>query len=276
MNLQLTDLTNKLIELLFQLVFAAISFFILYGITRVAQRTVARLVRRSRSEVAEPLSLALSRIIGVGGIVLAISVALAVMGLNLTALMAGLGLTSVALGFALKDTIEQAITGTLLLIQRPFKIGDLIEVENVEGVVVDIAIRTTNLRTADGIHVLVPNNKVWQGVVRNKSYFPGRRFTLTLGINYENDLPATHRALLKAVRDTPGVLADPEPVVSFDAFDAATIRTVIRYWAGSAHNTFETIADLQNAVSRSVIDQARADNIRMPIPIQLPPATDAA
>jgi len=276
MDLLLTELSAKLIGLLIQLALAAVLFIIINAFTRFAQRAVERLVRRARSDVAGPLSLALSRIISVGGFVLAGSTALAIMGVNLTALMAGLGLTSVALGFALKDTVEQAITGTLLLIQRPFKIGDLIEVENVEGVVVDIAIRTTNLRTADGIHVLVPNNKVWQGVVRNKSYFPGRRFSFTLGINYENDLPTTHRVLLNAVRGTPGVLANPEPTVSFEAFDPTTIRVVIRYWASSANTDLDTIASLQTAVTRNVIDLARAENIRMPISIQLPPAADAA
>ena len=269
MTITLDNLGNKLIELFFQLVAAAVFFIIIYAITRVLQRTMQKVVLRSKSDVAMPLNLALTRIISVGGLVLAVTVALAVLGVNITALMAGLGLTSVALGFALKDTIEQAITGTFLLIQRPFKIGDVIEVEGVEGMVVDIAIRTTNLRTFDGVHVLVPNNKVWQGVVRNKTYFPGRRITLTLGVNYENDLPAVHRAILDAVKATPGVLDEPEPTVSFEAFDATTIRTLVRYWVSSGWSGQPNLDALQTAVARNVMERARAENIRMPIPIQL-------
>ena len=105
---------------------------------------------------------------------------LSTMGVDIGALVAALGLTSLAVGLALKDTIENAITGVLLLIQRPFKVGDVIKVSDVTGTVADVAIRTTNIKTFDGLHVLIPNRHVYNEVITNWTYYPTRRVTVTV------------------------------------------------------------------------------------------------
>ena len=115
---------------------------------------------------------ALSRVIAIVGITLSLLTALSTMGVDINALIAALGLTSLAIGLALKDTIENAITGVLLLIQRPFKVGDVIQVASVTGTVADVAIRTTKIKSVDGLHVLIPNRHVYDAVITNWSYYP--------------------------------------------------------------------------------------------------------
>jgi small-conductance mechanosensitive channel len=261
----LYDLPPKVLNLLFSVIVALIVFFIGYKLTRWAERYSEVVVKRAQPNDNDLLVRAIRRIVFIGGLGGTAIVALGMLGVNVSALIAGLGLTSAALAFALKDTIEQAITGVVLLFQRPFKVGDIIEVEGVEGVVEDISIRTTNIKTFDGLQVLVPNNRVYQGIIRNKSHYASRRGMLTMGIAYENDLTAAHATILQAVSNTPGVLADPAPNVSFEAFEINGLRAAIRYWFEPA--TTDGLK-LQTTIMESVMIATSGQGIRIPQPAQ--------
>ncbi|HMN26515.1 MAG TPA: mechanosensitive ion channel family protein [Caldilineaceae bacterium] len=229
-----------------RLVLAAIVVWGGFWLIRRTQVVVRRLVRRAEPADLVLLEALFARGIQIIGVALIVIAALAILGVNVSTLLASLGLTSLVLGFALKDIIEQTVTGILLLLIQPFHIGDVIEVEGIEGEVTAIGLRTTDLRTSDGIHVLIPNNKVYQSIIRNKTRYPARRYTLTLGFGYATDVKQAHQLLLDAVRAVPQVLADPPPSVSFEAFDEATIRAVVRYWlaqdadTGAAHTAVAT------------------------------------
>lgn len=245
----IAELPIRIIGFVIQLVLAALLFWIILWITRFLQGVARKFLKRTRPDESEVLDKAIGRIIYIAGVTLAAFTALALLGINVSTLLASLGITSLVLGFALKDTIEQAISGTLLLFQRPFKVGDVIEIDNVEGVVTDVDIRTTNLRTLDGVHVLIPNNRVFQAVIRNKSHYKARRFEMTLTISTNNDLAGANRAMLAAVTTVPGVLAEPAPSVAFDNFTDSAVRTVVRYWVDT------TMSDAQatrNAVTRAI------------------------
>lgn len=218
-------------------------------LTRLTQRWVVRILERAHAEQAAVLSAAFGRIVLLTGLVLTIALTLAVLGVNIGALVAGLGLTSVALGFALKDTIEQAITGMLLLLQQPFRVGDVVQIDDVEGRVTEVGIRTTALRTVDGIHVLIPNNTVYQSVIRNKSRYPARCHALSFSLAAGTDLSAAHRALMDAARSAPGVLADPPPEVSFEGFSESGIRAVLRYWVVSTQSKLPAQSELTQALA---------------------------
>jgi small conductance mechanosensitive channel len=249
--------------LLQRLLVGLIVFAIGYGLTRLMQVVVVRAVHRTPAGAT--VEHALSRVIGISGITLAFLTALATMGIDIGALVAALGLTSLAIGLALKDTIENAITGVLLLIQRPFKVGDVIKVSDVMGTVADVAIRTTNIKTLDGLHVLIPNRHVYNEVITNWSYYPTRRVTLTVGVAYETDLARAYRVLSEAVAAAPGVLAEPAVQVSFEGFDESSIRMVFRFWI--EWQTTSPI-DIQTQVTQVILDVARREGINIPFPIR--------
>ena len=207
LNQDLNEALTAAPLLLERLIIGLLVFLAGYAITRLIQYLVVRAVRRTPGGIA--VEHALSRVIAIVGITLSLLTALSTMGVDINALIAALGLTSLAIGLALKDTIENAITGVLLLIQRPFKVGDVIQVGSVTGTVADVAIRTTKIKSVDGLHVLIPNRHVYDAVITNWSYYPTRRVTMTVGVAYETDLARAYRALSEAVTATPGVLAEP-------------------------------------------------------------------
>lgn len=249
--------------LLQRLLIGLLVFAIGYAITRLLQYLVVRAVRRTPGGTT--VEHALSRVIGIAGVTLAFLTALSTMGVDIGALIAALGLTSLAIGLALKDSIENAITGVLLLIQRPFKVGDVIKVSDVIGTVSDVAIRTTNIKTFDGLHVLIPNRHVYNEVITNWTYYPTRRVTMTVGVAYETDLALAYRALSEAVSATPGVLAEPALLASFEGFDDSSIRMVFRFWIEWQTTS---LFDIQTHVTQAIMDAARRAGINIPFPIR--------
>lgn len=260
----IADLPIRILGWLIQIAIAALLFWIILQVTRMLQRTAHNVLKRARPDDSDVLDKAIGRIIYIAGVASAIFTALAVLGINVTTLLASLGITSLVLGFALKDTIEQAISGTLLLFQRPFKVGDVIEIDNVEGVVTDVDIRTTNMRTFDGVHVLIPNNRVFQAVIRNKTHYKARRFEMPLTISTNNDLAVANRALLAAVASVPGVLADPAPAVAFDNFTDSAVRTVVRYWVDTTRGDAQAT---RNAVTRALTSAIAGAGITSAYPV---------
>ena len=250
-------------QLVQQLLIGLVVFALGYTITRVIQYLVVRAVRRTPGGVT--VEHAVSRIIGITGVTLTLLTALSTMGVDINALIAALGLTSLALGLALKDTIENAITGVLLLIQRPFKVGDVIKVSDVLGTVAEVAIRTTNIKTFDGLHVLIPNRHVYNEVITNWTYYPTRRVTMTVGVAYETDLAHAYRVLSEAVAGAAGVLAEPALLVSFEGFDESSIRMVFRFWI--EWQTTSPI-DIQTQMTQVIMDVARRESINIPFPIR--------
>ena len=249
--------------LLERVVVGLLVFALGYVITRLTQYLVVRAVRRTPGGAT--VEYALSRVIFIAGITLSLLTALATIGVDINALIAALGLTSLALGLALKDTIENTITGVLLLIQQPFKVGDVIKVGDVTGTVADVAIRTTNVKTFDGLHVLVPNRQVYNEIITNWTYYPTRRVTVTVGVAYDTDLARAYRVLSAAVAAAPGVLADPPLQVSFESFDATSIRMVFRFWI--EWQTTSPI-DIQTQMTQVIMDVARREGIGLPITVR--------
>jgi len=260
---ELTSLADSVTVALPRVVLGLLVFLIGFLATRLIQRAAVRAIQRTPAGLA--VERLIARVIAVVGITLAVLGALATMGVNVQAALAALGLTGLAVGLALKDTIENAITGVLLLIQHPFKVGDIIKVGDVMGVVSDVAIRTTNIKTSDGLHVLIPNRQVYNGVITNWTYYPTRRITVTIGVPYDTDLPKAYRVLKEAVVSAPGVLAEPAPLIAFEAFDDSSIRMVFRFWIDwQATNPM----DAQTAVTQAIMDAARREGIDIPFPIR--------
>lgn len=261
---QVQDVVDAAPLLLQRLIIGLLVFAVGYLVTRLVQLLVVRALRRTPGGVT--VEHALSRVIAVVGITLSLLTALSTIGVDINALIAALGLTSLAIGLAIKDTIENTITGVLLLIQRPFKVGDIIKVSDVMGTVSDVAIRTTNVRTFDGLHVLIPNRHVYNEIITNWSYYPQRRVTMTVGVAYETDLARAYRVLSEAIAAAAGVLAEPASSVSFEGFDESSIRMVFRFWI--EWQTTDAV-ELQTELTRVIMDVARREGISIPVPVRM-------
>ena len=141
-----------------------------------------------------------------------------------------LGLSSVAIGFAFQDIFKNFLAGVLILLQEPFRLGDQIIVDDYEGTVEEISLRSTKIVTYQGERVLIPNAVVFTNPVQVLTAQKQRRTDLEIGVDYNTPLPFAIEVLHKAVCQVEGVLSEPAPEVDGLAFGESSIDFVVRYW----------------------------------------------
>ncbi len=179
----------------------------------------------------------LSRLVGriVFGLVLAFGLVYALnqVGVSIGPLLGLLGLFGLALALAFQEVLGNFIAGIMLSAQRPFRVGDEIRSSGYEGVVEDVSLRTTTLRTFDGVQVYIPNNEVWTNAIENSTETDLRRTTLALGVGYDDDLDAAQKLILETVTGTDGVAGDPAPQALVHEFGDSSINYAVRFWHAS-------------------------------------------
>ncbi|EYD77503.1 hypothetical protein Rumeso_00928 [Rubellimicrobium mesophilum DSM 19309] len=181
-------------------------------------------------------------------------------------LIAGLGIGSVAIGFAFKDILQNWLAGLLLLIRRPFRVGDEIVVNGYEGRVEWIETRATMIRTYDGRRAIIPNADVFTNAVTVNTAFPKRRSEYLVGIGYGDKIPAAREAILAAIRDLDDVEADPGPDVLAWELAGSSVNLKVRWWTDS-HRT--DVVHVQGRVIEAIKDALDRAGIDMPFPTQV-------
>jgi small conductance mechanosensitive channel len=230
-------------------------------VARVASRAVARASRKADVQIRNLLT----RLVTMTTLVVGAVVALDQVGVNVGGLVAGLGLLGFTLGFALQDIGKNLVSGVLLLVQRPFEIGDNIEVAGYGGTVTDIDVRATSIKAWDGLQVIIPNADVYSNSITNYNTFPPRRGQLTVAVGYEEDLPQVMDIFLDAVRGVPDVLAEPAPAVYCSNLGTSGVEVDTYFWIDQGKSS------MLEATSRAVMalkEAAAAAGINLPYPIQ--------
>jgi len=233
---------------------------------------VAGLVRRAvraycqRRKLDNELTVLFGRVGHWSVIGLATVIALEQVNFNVVAFLAGLGVLGFTVGFALQDIAKNLVAGTLLLLQQPFAIGELIEVKGYAGKVQDISLRATELRTFDGLLVYIPNADVYTSPLTNLSRVPQRRIELSIGVAYNTDLDRATEVALSAIREIPGVIADdPAPQVVFRKFADSAIEFGLYYWFDPA---VMGLFAAQDAGVKAITRAFRETGIVIPYPIR--------
>lgn len=178
-------------------------------------------------------------------------------------LFAGLGIGSVALGFAFKDVLQNLFAGFLILIYRPFNIGDQIKVNDFEGTVEEINVRATKIKTYDGERVVIPNNDLYMDAVLVRTAFPHRRTKIVVGIGYGEDHEQARRILLGVLKDTEGVLEEPAPDVNVYELADSSVNMRLLYWTDSYQSSTRKTADRVVSGVKTALDKA---GIEIPFP----------
>jgi small conductance mechanosensitive channel len=151
-------------------------------------------------------------------------------GVQTTSIIAALGGLALAVGLALQGTLSNVAAGVMILIQRPFRVGEYITAGTVAGTVQGIGLFTTEMLQLDGLYVMVPNNELWNKAVVNHSRMPTRRFELVVTIGYEDDLKAARDAMLALAVADPRTLDEPAPVAFIAGLTDAGVRVGVRAW----------------------------------------------
>lgn len=253
------------IRLIPNLVSAAIVLLIIYGIARLVSYGVSRtLARHGRPALANVGAALLRWSIMILGFLLAATIVLP--SLRPGDLLSGLGIGSVAIGFAFKDILQNLLSGVLILLRQPFRVGDQIVVNGFEGTVEDIETRATFIKTYDGRRVIIPNAQIYTGTLTVNTAFELRRSEYDIGIGCNDDWDEAMRLMLEAARSCEGVLADPGPEaipVGIDAYQN-TIR--LRWWTKPERINVITTQGRVIVAAYKALDAAGID---MPYPTQV-------
>ncbi|KPK10917.1 MAG: mechanosensitive ion channel protein MscS [Myxococcales bacterium SG8_38] len=186
----------------------------------------------------------------------------------LTSILAGAGIVGLALGFAFQDLAANFISGVGLSLHRthPFKVGDLIETNDVFGTVQQITLRTTELRTLDGKQITIPNKHVYQDRLTNHSFSGERRVDLSCGISYGDDLEKVRKISIEAIEGIENRNKDKKVDLYFQDFGDSSINFVVCFWI-----RFQKQTDYLEAMSDAVMRLKKAfdqNDITIPFPIR--------
>lgn len=194
---------------------------------------------------------------------LGVIVALDAFGFDPRSVATGLGLTGLALGFALKDILSNLVSGILILLLRPFELGDQIVVGETEGNVEQIELRATQLRTYDGRVVLVPNAEVFTSRIINNTAAPIRRSSVELFIGYDSDLKEVVNVVGDATQIAAGVLEEPKVSVRIRELGQDDIIVEVLFWTDSQRSDFVATT---SAVRQAIVAALKQAGIGLPDP----------
>jgi small-conductance mechanosensitive channel len=201
--------------------------------------------------------------------IVAIVIALDLLGINVVPFVAGAGVAGIAIGFAAKDTLSNLIAGILLIIDRPFEVGDRIEVWSAPagsatwGDVIDIGLRATKIKTTDNIVIIIPNNEIMLRDIINYTIISDDiRLRINIGIAYDADLQKAKRAILQVAQATEGVAEDPPPKVVVRNFGESSVDLQLRVWIHDARRRMDTISDITDKIKETF----DAEGIEIPYP----------
>ncbi len=167
-------------------------------------------------------------------IIIAVIWALPLIGVEPSGLMVAGGIVGLAIGFASQSIVGNLVSGLFLIIERPVKIGDTVEIDGITGFVEDIRIISTTLRTFDGLYVRIPNETVFTSKVTNFVAHAARRFEYTVGIRYSDDADKATRIIKNTIEKHPLALINPPPQVFVDELGVNSVNIVVRVWAPTA------------------------------------------
>ena len=241
---------------------AALAIFI---IGRWVARWLSRLLEKGMQKAGtdHTLIVFLRNIVYVGLLIFVIIAAIGQLGVQTTSFLAVLGAAGLAVGLALQGSLANFAAGVLIIIFRPFKVGDFIEAGGIAGVVKAISIFTTTLHTPDNKVIIVPNAQVNSGTITNYSANDTRRVDLVIGVSYGDDLDKVRSVIQRVLAADERVLKDPAPQIAVMALADSSVNFTVRPWAKSS-DYWGLYFDMQEQIKKN-FDK---EGISIPFPQQ--------
>ena len=227
----------------------------------MARRITERALRHSDRSISQLLKEMLISMAGTIVFLIGVLVALSQVGVSVTPMIAGLGVVGFIVGFALQDTLSNFASGAMILAYRPFDTGDFISAAEVEGTVKKMNLVNTTVVTIDNRVLVIPNSKIWGGVIMNFTGQHLRRTDMLYSVSYSEDLDHVQRVLEELIAADERFLTDPEPIVRVKQFGDSSIDFVVRAYART-EEFWETVWALNKAVKQ----RFDAEGITIPFP----------
>lgn len=244
------------------LIGAIIVIFITWIVARIVRFIAFRWAQQTEGDAGTELLIGR---LSYGGVwILGVIIALGVLGLDFATLLGALGLTSVAIGFSLKDVLSNYISGVILLAARPFRINDQVVIDDYEGTVTQVQLRTTTITTYDGRVVYIPNQEVFQSSIINNTASPRRRSSVMVGIDYGENIEQAKAAIFGVLNELFEVEAEPKPDILVSELAASTVNLEVRFWVDSRRAGYLTTT---SRVTQAIKEALERENIDMPTDI---------
>jgi small conductance mechanosensitive channel len=227
-------LDENLTVILFRLgtfILIIFGFKLLAGIIGgLVDRAVARSSWQSSQLLRDFVHGVVSKVVIVIGVIIALSQ----LGIEIGPLLAGMGIMGFIVGFALQDSLSNFASGMMILLHRPFDIGDVVEAGGVTGTVQAMSLITTTFLTFDNQTLVVPNNKIWGSTIRNVTAQDRRRVDLTFAVGHDVEVARAESIFQEAVAADPRVLEEPAPLIRMHGINDYAVEFIVRPWVDTA------------------------------------------
>ncbi|MBV7299377.1 mechanosensitive ion channel family protein [Enterovibrio paralichthyis] len=248
---------------IFQLLVFLVILFIARQIANLTRKVVKRAVAAKNLKFSQLMQDFFISMSGKAVWFIGILIALSQIGLNLTPILTGFGIAGVIVGFALQDTLSNFAAGMMLLIYRPFDVGDYVAAGGVEGKVSHMSLVNTTIKTFDNQIIIVPNSKIWGDVIKNVTHERVRRVDMVFGVSYSDDVLFVEKILTDIVTNHPSVLRSPEPIIKVHVLNSSSVDFIVRPWVKT-----DDYWDVYWDVTKEVKIRFDKEGISIPFPQQ--------
>lgn len=194
-------------------------------------------------------------------IIITILAVLGQFGVETTSIVAVIGASALAVGLALQGTLSNVAAGVMLLILRPFKIGDVVDIGGMMGVVDEIGLFTTEMHSFDNIGITMPNSEVWGTEIQNLNRFDTRRVDMEFGIGYGDDMDKAIGLIKEILDEDERVLKEPEPLIAISNLGDSSVDIRVRPWTERSN-----VWPLRYDLTKKVKERFDANGISIPFP----------
>lgn len=247
--------------LVFKLFIFCLILFVASLVGKLVKKIVSNTVSNSKLNFSKLLQDFFTSLSGKAVFTIGLLIALSQLGIELGPLLAGFGIAGVIIGFALQDTLSNFASGMMILIYRPYDVGDLINAAGVSGRVSHMSLVSTTIKTLDNQRLIIPNNKIWGDTINNITAEHQRRVDMTFSIGYGDNIEQAEAVLTSIVEAHPKVQKVPAPLIKLHVLGDSSVDFIVRPWAKP-----EDYWDVYWDITREVKMRFDAEGISIPFP----------
>ncbi len=252
----LTEFINGIPNFLTAVLIFLVALYLAHLVGGLLRGSLLR--RRMVSHVAELLGQVLYWSILVIGVLMALQ-----RFFDVTAFLAGLGIIGFTVGFALQDVMKNFAAGIILLLQEPFRVGEAISVAGFEGTILAVDLRATEMSTFDGRLVTIPNATILTNPIINLTRTPRRRVDVKIPLSATDDLETARKVVMNALRNAPGSVSEPAPVVAVEDIGATGVTLLGQFWVDITKSNPDLARDAALTRIRGELEQRPAPAARV-------------
>lgn len=256
-----TWVTEEGPDLFINAVIGLLIIFVFNLLGKLAGRILDRALSSTKFKISSLLKKFFVAIVQKLTLFVGVLIALEQINVNTAPLLAGIGVVGFVVGFALQDTLGNFASGIMILLYRPFDVGDFISAAGESGSVNEMTLVSTTLITIDNQKLIIPNSSIWGGTIRNVTALSTRRVDMVVGVSYSDDLDKTQAILMEVISAHESVLESPEPQVCVSNLGESSVDFVVRPWCKTGDYW-----DVRFDLTKSIKQRLDEEGISIPFP----------